>query len=85
MSKFTYPITFINDAISNPKGNKAQAANIFAVDRILTDCKDYDNYEVIESKANEIKEYITLNLTGKFKTKGEARKMVEDLKVLIGY
>ena len=83
MSMTTYHFTKINDAISDPKGDRAHAID-YHIDSILHEHEDSDHIEAMKRIASELTEYVNRNLTSKFKTKDYARRLRRELKKLCG-
>ena len=84
----TYDLIQINEAINNPKSDKAHAvAEGWGIDSLLVYCKnslsedDLPNAEIIIEK---IREYVKRNLQSKFETKKYARELVSNLKKILG-
>ena len=90
MSYPTYEIIQINEAINNPKGDKAKAVGLngWGIDPLLDYCKNnltQDDLSQAEDIIEKLREYVKRNCDKgkKFKTKGYARGLVSDLKLIL--
>lgn len=88
MSDLGYEIQQIHEAISPPKGVRAEAAGYhgWGIDAILEDCKktlSEDDFGQAEDIIEKLGAYVKRNLGEKFKTMGYARKLVSDLELIV--
>ena len=88
MSYPTYEIIQINEAINNPKRDKAEAVGHhgWGIDPLLDYCKkslSEDDFLQAEDIIEELREYVKRNCAKKFKTVGYARKLVSDLESIL--
>ena len=90
MSSPTYYFEKINEAINKPKGDHAYLVIYHEryINELLDHYKGYlseVSFSEAEVLAEELRDYITQNYTRKFKTVGYTRKLVSDLKAILGY
>ena len=88
MSYPTYEIIQINEAINNPKGDRAKAVGFhgWGIDALLDYCKNSlsaDAFLSAEDIIEKLREYVKRNCDKKFQTMGYARKLVSDLESIL--
>ena len=88
MSYPTYEIIQINEAIGQPKGDRAvMIASVgWGIDPLLDYCRNnltQDDLLKVEDIIENLREYIKRNCEKKFKTMGYARSLVSDLKSIL--
>ena len=90
MSLPAYWFEKINEVINTPKGNRAWRVNFEGtyIDELFDHYKDsvsQNDLLEVEHLMEKLREYIQRNCTSKFQTKEYARKLVSDLKAVLGH